>query len=120
MPDLGSKEASHTVRPVFSIGCRATGAGRHARHSLASSVGRSLLRDRLGRHDLDAEAGETDIAGLGRGEQADGRDAQVLENLGTKADLAPLALALGFGSGVALLAVLRDRRYRHANRAIAQ
>src|SRR6202035_2224447 len=82
------------------------------------------LRDRLRRHDLDAEAGEPDVAVLRRGDQADRRDAEVLEDLRAEPDLAPLALPLGLGAGVALLAVLvpalGDRRHRHADRAVAQ
>src|ERR1700731_4000109 len=80
----------------------------------------SIGGERLRRHDLDAEAGEPDIAVLRRGDEADRRDAEVLEDLRAEPDLAPLALALGLRAAIALFAVLRDCRHRHADRAVAQ
>src|SRR4029453_7359391 len=53
--------------------------------------------DALGRHDLDPEAREPDIGEPGRGQQADRGDAQILENLGAKPDLAPLPRARACG-----------------------
>src|SRR5262249_56269006 len=59
--------------------------------------------DALGRHDLDPEAREPDIGEPGRGQQADRGDAQILENLGAKPDLAPLPRARDLGAGRARL-----------------
>src|SRR5260370_8393672 len=73
--------------------------------------------DSLGRHDLDAKPRKADIGELGGGEQADRCDAQVLENLGAQAHLAPLPRARHFGPGRARL---RDGVRGHTRRAIAQ
>src|ERR1700719_3184890 len=54
-----------------------------------------LPLQRLGRDDLDAEAGEPDIGALGRGQQPDRGDPEVFEDLRAEADLAPLPAAGG-------------------------
>src|SRR5581483_1142666 len=58
--------------------------------------------ERLGRHDLDAEAAEADIGALRGGEQADRGDVEVAQDLRAEADLAPLPRARGFRAGVAV------------------
>src|SRR5262245_2939178 len=73
--------------------------------------------DALGRHDLDPEAREPDIGEPGRGQQADRGDAQILENLGAKPDLAPLPRARDLGAGRARL---RDGMRGHTRRPVAQ
>src|SRR5262245_62638200 len=57
--------------------------------------------DVLGRTNHDAESGEPDIGQLGRGEKPDRRDAEVLEDLGAKADFPPLARPRDFRAGAA-------------------
>src|SRR5262249_23595877 len=64
---------------------RSTWGGFARNSSRRPSVGEALLGDRLGRHDLDAEAGEADVAVLGRGEEPDRRDAEVFEDLRAEA-----------------------------------
>src|SRR5262245_39392371 len=65
--------------------------------SMAARGRRSIERFR--RTNLDPESGEPDIGQLGRGEKADRGDAQILQNLGPEADLAPLARACDFRAG---------------------
>src|SRR5689334_9439574 len=73
--------------------------------------------ERLGRRDLDAEAAEADIRALAGGEQPDRGDAEVFQDLGAEADLAPLPRARRLGPGRRLL---RDFGHRHAGGAVAQ
>ncbi len=75
------------------------------------------LRDRLGGDDLNAEARETHIVVVGRGQQANRGNAKVFEDLRTEADFAPLPLACGFRP---VVAILRQRRHRHARRTVTQ
>src|SRR5262252_5801603 len=76
-----------------------------------------LAVDRLGRGDLDAKAGQSDVTVLGGGQKPDRRDAEISEDLGAEADLAPLAISLSLRSRASLL---RRRSHRHARSAIAQ
>src|SRR6185312_1599495 len=66
--------------------------------------------------DLDAEAAQAHVGSLRGGEQFDRGDAEVLQDLRTEADLAPLPRARGFRACVAV----RDFRDRHAGGAVAQ
>src|SRR4029453_12360157 len=78
---------------------------------------RGSIIDSLGRHDLDAESCKTDIGELSGGEQADGCDAQIFEDLGAEPDLAPLPRACNLRAGRARL---RNGMRGHAGRAVAQ
>src|SRR5438128_10034434 len=71
----------------------------------------------FGGQNLDAEAGEANIGQLGRGEQPDRGNAEVLQNLRAETDLAPLARARHLGAG---RTALRDGVSRHARRAVTQ
>src|SRR6202023_3927927 len=74
----------------------------------AAALRRSRCVDRLNPRDLDAEAGQADIGHAARrGQQPDGIDAQVLEDLRAQPNLAPLPGARLLGRGVA------GFRYRH-------
>ncbi|MEY9630843.1 hypothetical protein ABIA27_005878 [Sinorhizobium fredii] len=76
----------------------------------------------LGRGNLDAEAFEADIVTRTRREEADGGDAEVLEDLGAETDFQPFAFAsLRFRMGLAfMLALSRRLRDADADRALAQ
>src|SRR5262245_10185719 len=73
--------------------------------------------DAFGRHDLNPEAREPDIGEPGRGQQADRGDAQILENLGAKPDLAPLPRARDLGAGRARM---RDGMWGLNRRLVVQ
>src|ERR1043166_731713 len=86
----------------------------------------SLLRVALARpsplqplrlRDLDPEPGEADVVVLARRQEPDRAHAEVLQDLRTQSDLAPLPRARGLRLA---LAVLRQRLHRHAGGAVAQ
>src|SRR5690242_11762040 len=100
-----------------TAGCNAGGAA--ARASRSSTLRR--LKD-LGLGDVDAEPLKADIVALARGDQVDRGDAEILEDLGAEADLAPFVLAaaslfviLAVAAHWALALLMRD-----ADRAFAQ
>src|SRR6266851_4585019 len=96
-------------------GSAAGGGTRPARLLDHQPMDRGFL-ERLGRLDLDAEAGEPDIAARPGGIKPDRGDAEIAQDLGAEPDILPLPAAFQFGAG----AVLGDRRGRHAGGAVAQ
>src|SRR5262245_34164307 len=93
-------------------------AAWHARLSVWAARRQMLLNiKRLSRYDFDPEPAEPNISTLGRGQQPDRGDPEILEDLSTKSDLAPL---LGAGDLRAGRAGMRDRMGRHAGGPIAQ
>ena len=57
---------------------------------------------RFGAHDFDTEAAKSNVSASARGEEANRGNAEVLENLRTEADFAPLSRAGRIGSRVAM------------------
>src|SRR5262249_44086895 len=76
-----------------------------------------LTVDDLGRRDLDSKSGKADIGAFRRGQQSNRADTEVLENLSTESDLAPLLRAGHLG---AARTGLRDGVGGNAGRAVAQ
>src|SRR6266446_674618 len=111
VPCLGEQGKRRGMgRPASEAPDRAAGMRRPAHRPEGRYLG-----DRLGGDDLNAEARETHIVVVGRGQQANRGNAEVFEDLRAEADFAPLPLARGFRP---VVAVLRQRRYRHAGRAV--
>src|SRR2546430_16103398 len=79
-------------------------------------LARGSIIDCLGRHERDAEARKADIGKFGGGEQGDGCDAQIFEDLGAEPDLAPLPRACTLG---ARRARLWNGMRGHAGRPVA-
>src|SRR3954453_9828516 len=73
--------------------------------------------DQFGRRDFDARTAKTDIGELGRGQQPDRGDAQILEDLGAEPDLAPLPRTRNLGTGRARL---RDGMSGHTRGTVAE
>src|SRR5258708_6077694 len=85
-----SSPQSKSGRPDFDWGRGGV------RGTISAECDDSSLPDRLARGDLDAEAREAHIVVIGRGQQADRGNAEILEDLRAEADLAPLALTRRF------------------------
>src|SRR6266851_3101990 len=96
-------------------GSAAGGGTRPARLLDHQPMDRGFL-ERLGRLDLDAEAGEPDIAARPGGIKPDRGDAEIAQDLGAEPDILPLPAPLHFGGG----AVFGDRGGRHARGTVAQ
>src|SRR5262249_10915931 len=91
-----------------------TRALRLGKHMPAYAARRwDLTINDFSRSDLDSKAGQTDIGAFRRGQQSDRGDAEILENLSAKPDLAPLLRAGRFGAA-------RDGMGGDAGCAIAQ
>src|SRR5580704_8201129 len=87
-----------------SPGSAAGGGTRPARLLDHQPMDRGFLQW-LGRLDLDAEPGESDISARPRGVEPDRGDAEIAQDLGAEPDILPVPAAFQFGGG----AVLGDR-----------
>src|SRR6185503_17545672 len=90
---------------------------RKAGVDMADLIPGGSVVDQFRRRDFDTETAETDIGELGRCQQLDRGDAQILENLGAEPDLAPLPRARNLGTGRARL---RDGMGRHPRGTVAE
>src|SRR5581483_10350088 len=97
-----------TAKPSAHAGMLARGTGE-------KKAGRSAFQS-FGGHDLDSETSKTDIGALARCQQAHRRDPQILQDLRTQADLAPLLRARRLGAGVAM----RNVSNRNTGSAVTQ
>src|SRR6202790_3116498 len=89
--------------------------GSHLRCRRRDDGGYPLAFELFVGDDLDAEAGQSLVV-VHRGRQMTNRgDAEIAQDLGADADLAPLPVAVGFGGPL-----LRQRRNRNPGRAISQ
>src|SRR6202140_5188574 len=89
--------------------------GSHLRCAPRDDGGYALAFELFVGDDLDAEAGQS-LVGVHRRRQMTNRgDAEIAQDLGPDADLAPLPVAVGFGGPL-----LRQRRNRNPGGAISQ